>query len=79
VERKNEPPMQEAVLELSLVSVSGFKSKHDDFCDTISMLSSLNPWKPTEEAPLHESGRGDGMWEFEMVPEPDQRMSSYIV
>ena len=79
MERKNEPPMQEAVLELSLVSVSGFKSKHDDFCDTISMLSSLTPWKPSEEAPLRESGKGDGMWDFDILPEPDQRMTSYIV
>ena len=79
VERKNEPPMQEAMNELSLVSVSGFKSKHDDFCDTISMLSALNPWKPSEEAPLRESGKGDGMWEFDLAPEPDHRMSSYIV
>ena len=79
LERKNEPPMQEALNELSLVSVSGFKSKHDDFCDTISMLSSLNPWKPSEEAPLRESGKGDGMWEFDLAPEPDHRMSSYIV
>ena len=79
LERKNEPPMQEAVNELSLVSVSGFKSKHDDFCDTISMLSSLTPWKPSEEAPLRESGKGDGMWEFDLTPEPDQRIASYIV
>jgi predicted phage terminase large subunit-like protein len=50
-ELKNTPAMQEAVQELSLVSVSGFKSKHDDFADTISMLSSLKAWRPSEVTP----------------------------
>lgn len=79
IERKNEPPLQEAILELSLVSVSGFKSKHDDFCDTISMLSSLTPWKPSEETPLRESGKGDGLWDFDLPQESDHRIASYIV
>jgi predicted phage terminase large subunit-like protein len=79
IERKTEPTIQEAVNELSLVSVSGFRSKHDDFIDTISMLSSLNPWKPSEEAPLVETGKGDGMWDLDVGSEPEDRMASYIV
>lgn len=79
IERKTEPTIQEAINELSLVSVSGFRSKHDDFIDTISMLSSLNPWKPSEEAPMIETGKGDGMWELDVDPEPVDRMASYIV
>ena len=79
VEKKTEPTMAEAMNELSLVAVSGFRSKHDDFLDTISMLSSLTPWKPSEEAPLHESGNGDGMWELETESDPVDRMASYIV
>lgn len=79
IERKTEPTMSEAMNELSLVSVSGFRSKHDDFLDTISMLSSLTPWKPSEEAPLMESGSSDGMWELDVDPEPVDRMASYIV
>ena len=71
--------MQEAMNELSLVSVSGFRSKHDDFLDTISMLSSLNPWKPSEEAPLVESGKGGGMWDIDVDEDPTDRMASYIV
>lgn len=39
-------PMQEAMEELTLVSRDGFKSKHDDFADTISMLSVMRAWKP---------------------------------
>lgn len=50
-ELKNTPAMQEAMNELTLVSVSGFKSKHDDFADTVSMLSSLKAWKPSEVTP----------------------------
>jgi predicted phage terminase large subunit-like protein len=79
IERKTEPTIQEAINELSLVSVSGFRSKHDDFIDTISMLSSLKPWKPTEEAPMKASSNGDGMWEIDIEDEPENRMASYIV
>jgi predicted phage terminase large subunit-like protein len=77
IERKNEGPMQEALNELSLASVSGFKSKHDDFIDTISMLSSLTPWKPSEEAPLHQVE--SGMWDIDVEDYSADRISSYIV
>lgn len=77
IERKNEAPIQEALNELSLVSVSGFKSKHDDFIDTISMLSSLTPWKPSEEAPLHQDE--NGMWDIDVEDCSTDRISSYIV
>ena len=78
LERKNEPPMQEAITELSLASMGGFKSKHDDFIDTISMLSSLTPWKPTEEATLYKGEEG-GMWELDVEDAVVDRRSSYIV
>ena len=79
IERKMEAPMQECINELSLASVSGFRSKHDDFIDTISMLASLTPWKPSEEAPMHESEKGGGMWELDVDSPTASRMSSYIV
>jgi predicted phage terminase large subunit-like protein len=78
LERKNEAPMQEAINELSLVSAGGFKSKHDDFCDTISMLSSLTPWKPSEEAPLAQD-EGGSMWDLDVHESDGSRMASYIV
>ena len=78
LERKNEPPMQECITELSLASVSGFKSKHDDFIDTISMLSSLNPWKPSEEALLVKED-GGSMWELDVEESIYDRRASYIV
>jgi predicted phage terminase large subunit-like protein len=79
IERKTEAPMAEAMNELSLVSVAGFRSKHDDFIDTISMLSSLTPWKPSEEAPMKESDSGSGMWDIDVYDETTDRMASYIV
>jgi phage terminase large subunit-like protein len=69
--------MLEAMNELSLAAVSGFRSKHDDFIDSISMLSSMKAWKPSEEAPIQESE--SGMWEIETNDASADRMSSYIV
>ena len=80
-EKKSDPIMQEAVNEMSLVSVSGFRSKHDDFLDTISMLQYMKPWKPSEEAPFVESvtKQGDKLWDMdEHIPDVSCR-SSYIV
>ena len=69
--------MQEAVAELSLAAASGFRSKHDDFIDTISMLASMTPWKPTEIGEVRESS--DGMWEFDEPTEHEDQLKSYIV
>lgn len=63
--------------QLSLVTISGIKGK-DDCIDTISMLSQLNPWKPSDEVPLQENTK-DGVWALD---EPDEEFSglhSYIV
>ena len=71
--------MLEAVNELSLVAVSGMRSKHDDFLDTVSMLGSLTAWKPSEEAPLSPSKGSEGMWDLETNDDHVDRMASYIV
>ena len=76
-EKKLSPEMAEAMNELGLAAIGGFRSKHDDFIDTVSMLSSLNPWKPSEEAPMQSSS--SGMWELDIDDEPVDRMASYIV
>ncbi|CAL9954641.1 terminase large subunit [Vibrio phage D518] len=44
---RDTPIMRECMEELSLVARDGFKSKHDDFADTISMLSVVNAWRPS--------------------------------
>lgn len=82
LERKTEAPMAEAMNELSLASASGFRSKHDDFIDTVSMLSVMQAWKPSEEAELVNRGdnsEGGGMWDIDSHGEVADRMSSYIV
>ena len=48
-ELREDPRMIEAMEEITLVSPSGFLSRHDDFLDTISMLSKMNLWKPSVE------------------------------
>ena len=79
IEKKTSVEIAEAVNELSLVSQSGFRSKNDDFIDTISMLSALHPWKPTEMGMMVESSTKGGMWELDIDDEPEDRMASYIV
>ena len=77
IEMKSGECMAEAVNELSLVSQGGFKSKHDDFCDTISMLASMKAWKPSSEGKLTQ--RSDGIYEEDEEPEDNNRLGSYTV
>jgi len=49
-DKKETPEMIEITEELRNATISGFKSKHDDFIDTVSMLSVMNPWKPSEQS-----------------------------
>ncbi len=76
-ELRTNPVVAEAITELSLVSPGGFKSKHDDFIDTISMLSVLTPWKPSQDV-VFTAKAGQDYWEMEEEPEIE-RIQSYIV
>ena len=76
-ELKQDPRMLEFINELSLAAVSGFRSKHDDCLDSISMLALMKGWKRCEEAPM-EVTEG-GMWEVEGHDDGPDRMSSYVV
>ena len=77
VEKKNTPELLEAYNELSLASPGGFRSKHDDFIDTISMLALLTPWKPSEDLEMRETS--GGMWEMDDHDTEIDRIGSYIV
>ena len=69
----------EGMNELRLVAQSGMRSKHDDFLDTLSMLSELKPWKPSNEVePMEKQATNDAIWgtPINTAPEPYQ---SYIV
>jgi hypothetical protein len=72
--------MQEAVAELSLAAASGFRSKHDDFIDTISQLASLTTWRPSEAGIVGRNQDQTGIWELEDDDDvkPDH-LSSYII
>jgi predicted phage terminase large subunit-like protein len=77
IEKKDGPEMQELISELSLASIGGFKSKHDDFIDTISQLALLKVWRPTETGDLTQSE--DGIWEPDIDDDYEDRLQSYIV
>jgi phage terminase large subunit-like protein len=70
-------PMVEMHDELTLLSRGGFKSKKDDFGDTISMLGSINAYRPSQ--PIPGPGAGQDIWgEWEESTETSA-MDSYIV
>lgn len=66
----------EALEELTLVARGGFKSKHDDFIDTISMLSSLNVWRPSAE--YKQNDNKGGIWGMEEDDDVNS-LASYVV
>ena len=73
---KHSASMVECMDELSLVSKGGFKSKHDDFLDTIAMLTALTVWKPSQE--LNIDIDDSGVWDDDEIEEVSG-IDSYIV
>ena len=74
-ELKESDELAEMLAEISLATYKGFKSKHDDQLDNISMLGEFNAWKPSEVS----TGQQDGsmLWDDE---EPESYgSSSYFV
>lgn len=70
--------MNECMTELRLTTRKGFKSKHDDFLDTISMLGVLDVWKPSEPV-KHIFNDESGIWESEEGIEEVNSFDNYIV
>lgn len=75
---KETEALKECMNELGLVSRFGFKAKHDDFIDTISMLSLMNVWKPSEESEYVYNDTS-GIWEDADTYDDDYSYESYIV
>ena len=76
--RESHPLIIEMEDELRSASRTGFKSKHDDAADTVSMLSVLKPWKPSEAPKM--SRDTSGIWIDEVIYEDDDGdLRSYIV
>ena len=70
--------MVEFMNELSLASQAGFRSKHDDCIDTISMLSSMNMYNASDEAVMKHNV-SDNMWELDDDTPAYGSRSSYVV
>ena len=75
---KETAALAECMTELTLVTRKGFKSKHDDFADTISMLAVMEPWKPSEDTPKLHNGVNNEMWADDDEDEV-RTLDSYIV
>ena len=77
-EMRNSFAMLECMDELKLVSMKGFKSKHDDFADTISMLAVMPVFKPSTET-INMKQNADGIWEDWEDDDEPLGISSYVV
>lgn len=77
IELKDGFAMREAMSELELASRSGFKSKHDDFIDTISMLANLRVFKPSEDISAKKGD--DDIYGFDEDDDTSSSLNSYIV
>lgn len=62
-EMKNTEIMIEAMDELGLITLNGFRSKHDDFIDTVSMLPLLNTFKPSFYGDVDENVLDGDLWD----------------
>ncbi len=69
--------MTEMKNELDRATVSGFKSRHDDAIDTVSMIAEMKPWKPMHYSAVKKVGTDDP-YHIEAVEEPSV-IGSYIV
>jgi len=75
-ELKDSTELAEMMNELALATIKGFKSKHDDQIDNISMLGEFNAWKPSEVSTA-DSKDGSMLWDDEDPEETGD--SSYFV
>lgn len=75
-EMRESVPMREMYDELTLATQSGFKSKHDDFIDTISMLALLKVFRPAQQTVGSASNSG-GLWDEDNEYD-EVTISSYV-
>nr|DAP09375.1 MAG TPA: large terminase [Caudoviricetes sp.] len=70
----NHKALKEMFNELNLASVGGFRSKHDDAIDTVSMLASMQAFKPGEAPQMK---LADGV--YSLVEPEEEYENTYIV
>lgn len=78
-ELKDTPELREAMNELGLATIKGFKSKNDDFIDTISQLANLQTWRPSHAAPKDTDSDIRDPFDDDEMDEDDSDLDSYIV
>lgn len=78
-ELRDSQPMLQAIDELTKVSIKGFKSKNDDFSDTVSMLASLDAWKPSDMSENFVHNKETDIWELDTPNNPNHSIDSYLV
>jgi len=76
-ELKDDPRIVEHMNEIKLISANGFRSKHDDCIDTITMLGSLVVWEPSEE--LDDEDEMENWWDDDNPNIRTGAFASYIV
>lgn len=76
-ELKYNPMMVEFMEEIRLASASGFRSKHDDCIDTISMLAVMKPFAPSAEVEFAKT-KGASYWDENQKPEYNGGLTSYL-
>jgi len=78
MELKESPMLVEGMSEIKLAAKGGFKSKHDDFIDTISMLMQMKMWRPSPTTALEFND--SGIWvDLNAEDSSSGSMDSYIV
>jgi len=75
------PCIAEALDELTLAAPNGFRSKHDDFIDTVSMLSVMKAIKPEETGDLVQKADkyGSRYWDMDEEDDTSNSYESYLV
>ena len=68
--------MKEAINQLTLVTPAGFKSKKDDFLDTISQLGEMTLYAPSDS--INVVGDKSGLWDDDDNDNQDS-LNSYMV
>lgn len=76
-EMRQNPALKELIMELTQAAVGGFKSKHDDALDTISMLALMSAWRPSEE--VQDDFDNDDLWGNSAPKDSPTAYDSYVV
>lgn len=71
--------MGEFLMELRMATRQGFKSKHDDCIDTISMLTEMNPIKPAIDRDMSKPHNSVDTFFDDDIIEQEVPLANYIV